>query len=403
MAKQIKPKVFSGIQPSGALHLGNYLGAMAQWVGMQATHDCVFCVVDYHAITVRQDPAELKKKILEVAKLYLAAGIDPKKSIIFQQSDVSAHTELAWILNTIARMSDLYKMTQFKDKAGVIEEKNFIVKIISLLENSINYKSKVKENLENIINTKEFITKIEKIKNSVLCILEAEKENKRIIKKFINNFATNQQKEKAFVGLFDYPVLMAADILLYDTDVVPVGEDQKQHVELARDLAKRFNHHFGETFRVPDVKLLKTGARIMGLDDPAKKMSKSAKSEYNYVALTDKPAAAAKKIMRAATDSGMEIKYDPEKKPGISNLLAIYSLLAGREIKELEKSYAGRGYGDFKKDLAGEVEKFLAAFQSKLDNISDKETRAILDRGAEAARERAEKILKRVKEKIGVN
>lgn len=325
-----KKTIFSGVQPSGDLHLGNYLGAIRQWVEMQNEYDCIFCVVDYHAITVKQEPEILRKKILEIAKIYIAAGINPEKSVIFQQSSVSAHTELAWILNCAARISDLNKMTQFKDKVG-------------------------------------------------------------------------KSQENVSVGLYDYPVLMAADILLYNTDVVPVGEDQVQHVELARDLAKRFNHQFGETFKIPEVKIKKEGARIMGLDNPEKKMSKSASSSANYIALLDDPETAMKKITRAVTDSGSEIKFNKENKPAISNLLTIYSLLAGLPIKDLEKKYAGKGYGDFKKDLAEIVKMFLVDFQKKFNAIGDDDVKEILRVGAEKIRPIANETLGKVKEKIGVN
>ncbi len=327
---ETKKTIFSGVQPSGSLHIGNYLGAIAQWVEMQKDYNSIFCVVDYHAITVRQDPKRFGEQILDVVKTYLAAGIDPKKSIIFQQSHVTAHTELAWILNCAgARVADLNKMTQFKEKVG-------------------------------------------------------------------------ESKESAGVGLFDYPVLMAADILLYNTDVVPVGEDQKQHVELTRDLAKRFNNAYGEVFKIPDVKMQKEGARIMGLDDPLKKMSKSATSPANYIALTDTPEAAAKKIMRAVTDSGAEIKYDKEEKPAIANLLNIYSLLSGKNVKDLEKEFKGKGYGDFKKGLAEVVGNFLADFQKKYNQYGDKDIKDILEHGAKRARPIAEETLRRVKEKMGI-
>jgi len=325
-----KKTIFSGVQPSGSLHIGNYLGAISKWVELQEQYDSIFCVVDYHAITVKQDPQNLGAQIIDIAKTYLASGIDPKKAIIFQQSHIRAHTELAWILNcTSARISDLNKMTQFKDKAG-------------------------------------------------------------------NN------QENVSVGLYDYPVLMAADILLYNTDAVPVGEDQKQHVELARDLAKRFNHDFGDALKIPDVITREEGARIMGLDDPMKKMSKSATSEANYIALTDKPEAAEKKIMRAVTDSGTEIIFDKEKKPAIANLLTIYSLFANKSIKALEKEYKGKGYGDFKKDLAEVVGNFLVDFQKKYDSYSDEDVRKILADGAKKIEPIAEETLKRVKEKIGI-
>jgi tryptophanyl-tRNA synthetase len=332
-----KKRVFSGIQPSGNLHIGNYLGAITQWVPMQAEFDCIFCVVDYHAITVKQDPEQLRKKIVEVAKIYLASGIDPKKSVIFQQSAISEHTELAWILNTVTRMSDLFRMTQFKDKAGLQT----------------------------------------------------------------NNDLTSDKVNKAGVGLFDYPVLMAADILLYNTQVVPVGKDQSQHVEITSELARRFNREFGETFKIPEAKLMKETACIMALDDPTKKMSKSAKSEYNYIALTDDPEKAAKKIMRAATDSGSEIKLAPDK-PGISNLLIIYSSLTGKKIKEIEENYKGKGYSDFKKDVASAVKEFLIDFQNKYNKISDKEVREILDAGAKKVTPIAAETLEKVKNKIGI-
>ncbi len=323
------PIVFSGVQPSGILHIGNYLGALAQWVEMQNKHNCIFCVVDYHAITVKQNPEELSRRILDTVKMYLAAGIDPEKSVIFQQSDISAHTELAWILNCVARISDLNKMTQFKEKGA--------------------------------------------------------------------------NKETVSVGLYDYPVLMAADILLYNTDAVPVGDDQVQHVELARTLAQRFNREYGQVFKIPEAIIKKQGARIMGLDNPMKKMSKSASSPANYIALTDAPEIAAKKITRAVTDSGSEIKYDIKNKPAISNLLTIHSLFAGLSIKDLEKKYAGRGYGDFKKDLAEEVKKFLTDFQNKYNNFSDGEARKILKIGADKIRPIAEQTLKNVKNKLGIN
>ena len=335
-----KPIVFSGVQPSGVLHLGNYLGALEQWVQMQDKYNCIFCVVDYHAITVKQEPKELGRRILDVVKIYLAAGINPAKAVIFQQSNITAHTELAWILNcAVARLADMNKMTQFKEKGG--------------------------------------------------------------------------EKESVSVGLYDYPVLMAADILLYNTDAVPVGDDQVQHVELARTLAQRFNREYGQVFKVPEVAVRKQGARIMGLDDPSKKMSKSANSAANYVALTDAPEVAAKKIRRAVTDSGSEIKYDVKNKPAIANLMTIYSLLTGLGFKELEKKYQGKGpayaeasvgkYGEFKKDLAEAVKKFLIKFQLKYNSFQDDDIKQILKDGARQVRPVAEETLKKVKEKLGIN
>lgn len=334
MSISAKPTIFSGVQPTGNLHLGNYLGAIAQWVKLQSDYRSIFCIVDYHAITVRQDPKIFGRQILDTAKIYLAAGIEPKKSIIFQQSDIKEHTELAWILNcAAARMSDLEKMTQYKDKA-------------------LRLGSGSSKNVS--------------------------------------------------VGLFDYPVLMAADILLYQTDKVPVGEDQVQHVELARDLGRRFNHDFGEVFKIPEVVIRKDAGRIMGLDDPSKKMSKSAASPMNYLALTDTPEVARKKIMRAVTDSGSGIKYDIKNKPAIANLLTIYSLITNKPIKELERAYADRGYGDFKKDLAEAAVGFLSDFQKKLNKISDKDVRKVLDAGAKQARPIAIATLNKAKTSLGI-
>jgi tryptophanyl-tRNA synthetase len=299
---------------------------------MQEQYHCIFCIVDYHAITVKQEPEVLKEKIKEITKIYLASGIDPARSVIFKQSDISAHTELAWILNcTSARISDLDKMTQFKDKAQ------------------------------------------------------------------------KQGREKAGVGLYDYPVLMASDILLYNTDIVPVGEDQVQHVELTRTLARRFNKRFKETFKVPSIKIKEASARIMALDEPEKKMSKSATSDLNYIALTDTPEAAAKKIMKAVTDTGGDVKYDRKNKPGISNLLGIYSSLTDKTIKQLEKNYKGKGYGEFKKDLAEVVKDFLGGFQKKYTNISDKDVEKILAQGRKKVEPVAKETLERVKERIGVS
>ena len=321
-------RIFSGIQPTNNLHLGNYLGAIKNWVELQKNNDCIFCVVDLHAITVKHNPKTLKENIINAAKTYIALGIDPNKSMIFVQSDVKEHAELAWILNTITKIGELERMTQFKDKS-------------------------------------------------------------------------KQHKDNINAGLFTYPILMAADILLYDTNLVPVGEDQKQHVELTRDLAQRFNQLYGETFVVPETVIKKDGARVMGLDDPKKKMSKSASSPNNYIALLDTPEIVRKKIMKAVTDSGSEVKSGADK-PALNNLLTIYSLLSGVTIKEIEKQYTGRGYGDFKKGLAEEVIKFLINFQNKFNKIKDQEIKNILKTGAEKAKKIAEKKMTEIKEKIGL-
>ena len=326
----IRKRIFSGIQPSGVLHIGNYLGAITQFVQYQDRYDSTFCIVDLHAITVPQDPIKLKEQIYQLAAMYLACGIDPAKSNLFIQSQIPAHTELAWILNTISTMGELERMTQFKDKS----------------------------------------------------------------------FKGNA--EKSSIGLFDYPVLMAADILLYNTDVVPVGEDQKQHVELCRDLAQRFNNRFGETFKIPDVLMRESGARIMGLDNPEKKMSKSAESVLNYIALTDEPEIIRKKISKAVTDSGTDIKFDPSRK-GLYNLLVIYKLFSEIEDEDVEQRFAGKGYGEFKKELAELIIDKLAPIQERYKKlIADKSyLDKVLREGADKVRPIADKKLKEVKEKIG--
>jgi len=321
-------RVLSGVQPTNNLHIGNYLGAIKNWVELQKNYECFYCVVDLHAITVKQDPALLKQNIINTAKAYLALGVDPKKSTIFVQSHIQEHVELAWILNTITKMAELERMTQFKDKSA--------------------------------------------------------------------------QHKITNVGLFSYPILMAADILLYNTDKVPVGDDQVQHIELTRTLAQRFNSTFGKIFKTPEGLIEKEGARIMGLDDPTNKMSKSAESEYNYISLLDTPEKARKKIMKAVTDSGSDIKSGKDK-PALTNLLGIYSLFSNISIKEIENKYKGKGYGDFKKDLAEEIVKFLENFQNKFNNISDKEIEKVLEDGAKKARENASKKLQEVKKLVGLS
>ncbi len=324
-------RAFSGIQPTGNLHIGNYLGAIKNWLELQGQYQCIFCIVDYHALTVKQNPKILSRKIFEMAKIYLASGIDPEKSIIFVQSSVSQHTELAWILNTITKISELERMTQFKEKA----------------------------------------------------------------KRF---------KENVNIGLFDYPVLMASDILLYKTDVVPVGEDQKQHVELTRTIGRRFNNTFGEVFTIPKVLIKKEGARIMALDSPKNKMSKTAPNPANYLALIDTPDTIRKKIKSAVTDSGKEIKMSIEKS-AISNLLVIYHLLSGEEIDKIEDKYKDKGYAEFKSDLAEIVIEFLKPFQKKFKELGKNEdyVRKVLIKGAEKAQVIARATIKEVKEKLGID
>jgi tryptophanyl-tRNA synthetase len=330
-AKVRRPRVFSGTQPTGALHLGNYLGAIRNYVAMQETHDCVYCVVDLHAITVRQQKAELKRNTIETANMFLAAGIDPERSIVIVQSHVAQHSELAWILNSIAHMGELSRMIQFKEKSG------------------------------------------------------------------------GGEGESIGVGIFDYPVLMAADILLYQTDAVPVGEDQKQHVELTRDLAERFNNAFGKTFVVPEPVIPSAGARIMGLDDPAKKMSKSAGSAYNYIALTDTPDEIRRKIKRAVTDSGSEVRMGADK-PALTNLLTIYGLLAGEPAEAIAERYAGKGYAELKQDLAEVAVQALAPFQARMRELTADKTYTleVLKEGAERAEAIAERTMNKVRERIGL-
>lgn len=373
-------RLFSGIQPSGNLHLGNYLGAIKQWVELQSDYEAIFCIVDLHAITVSQDPVALRQKTLEIAKIYLAAGIDPEKSTLFIQSHIPAHAELGWILNTITKNGDLTKMTQFKDKSG------------------INFDDFLKDwDIEvSDQKSKKIIEDFEKEEGIMSSTSEL---TRRILREGFVKF--KERFNLIGVGLFDYPVLMAADILLYDTNVVPVGKDQMQHIELTRTLAERFNSRYGETFVIPEGRLSKEGASIMGLDDASKKMSKSAASEYNSIALTDDAETVRKKIKKAVTDSGSEIIYSDDK-PALKNLINIYTLLSGESVDAVQAKYVGKGYGDFKTDLAEVIVGFLTPFQERFYAISDDEVRAILHAGAEKARPLAESKLAQVYEKVGL-
>ena len=322
-------RVFSGVQPTGNIHLGNYLGALRQFVELQEDHDCIYCIVDMHSITVPQDPKQLRESILDVAALYLAVGVDPKKSIVFVQSEVSGHAELSWILTCNSYTGELSRMTQFKQK--------------------------------------------------------------------------NKGRESAPAGLFTYPILMAADILLYDTEVVPVGNDQKQHIELCRDIAIRINNKYKKTFVVPEGRFLKEGARIMSLDDPTSKMSKSAENIHSRISLLDAPNKIKKSIMKATTDSDGEIRFDIENKPGISNLLTIYSTLSERPIDEIVSEFAGKGYGDFKKALVAVTQEAMAPIQANFNEIrQSQELLDILKDGAERANAIAEPVLRRVKDTFGL-
>ena len=321
-------RIFSGAQPTGNLHIGNYLGALRNWVALQQDYESLFCVVNLHAITIPQDPKALAAKTLEVARIYLAAGIDPKISTVFVQSDVPEHAELSWILNCVVRISELERMTQFKDKA-------------------------------------------------------------------------KKQRENVLAGLLTYPALMAADILLYQTDLVPVGHDQKQHLELTRDVATRFNRDFGETFRVPDAFIPKVGAKIMALDDASKKMSKSDENINGSITLVDDADTISRKFKRAVTDSGTEIRFD-ESRPAITNLLSIFQLLTGKEPSEVEAHFEGKGYAQLKSELADVTIEFLRPFQERMHAISDEELRRILSDGRDKARETARATMREVKERMGI-
>ena len=324
----MKKRIFSGAQPTGNLHIGNYLGALKNWVALQDEYESFYCIVNLHAITLPQNPEILKQKTLDLARIYLAAGINPEKSCVFIQSDVAEHAELTWILNCTARMGELERMTQFKDKG-------------------------------------------------------------------------KGNRERAGVGLFTYPVLMAADILLYQTNLVPVGKDQKQHLELSRDLAERFNRDFGETFVIPEPYIPPVGANILSLADPSKKMSKSDENANGSILLLDDADTILKKFKKAVTDSGTDIKFD-ESRPAINNLLTIYQLMTNKTPAECEANFEGKGYGHFKTELAEAVIEFLKPFQEKVKEYDDETLNKILKDGAEKARTIARETLKDVYAKMGI-
>src|SRR5216683_3559454 len=325
----MRKRIFSGAQPTGNVHLGNYLGALRNWVALQKEYESFFCIVNLHAITVAQDPKILAEKTRELARIYLAVGIDPEVSTIFVQSDVPHHAQLAWLLNCVTRMSELERMTQFKDKA-------------------------------------------------------------------------RKQQENVGVGYFDYPVLMAANILLYQTNLVPVGEDQKQNLELTRDIAIRFNRDYGETFRIPDPFIPKVGARIMSLADPTKKISKSdEESDAGCVMLLDDAEAVRRKFKRAVTDSGTEIRFDPAR-PAINNLLTIYHLLTDKSPEEIEDHFRNQGYAKLKEELADVTIEFLKPFQERVRGIDDDKLGQILAQGAERAEAIASATLAKGKRNMGL-
>jgi tryptophanyl-tRNA synthetase len=324
-----KKVLFSGIQPSGIITIGNYVGAIKNWIDLQNNYDSIFCIVDLHAITVRQEPAALRANTLELLALYLACGINPDLSTVFLQSHVSAHAELAWILNTVAYVGELNRMTQYKDKS----------------------------------------------------------------KKHVDNIN---------MGLMDYPVLMASDILLYKTDLVPVGADQKQHLELARDLALRFNARYSDTFTVPDAYIPKIGSKIMSLQDAKSKMSKSDENENAYISMTDSPDVIRRKFKRAVTDSDTSVRFSREK-PEVSNLLSIYSAFSGLTVSESEREFENAGYGEFKSRLADAVIAVLEPIQKKQRELLADKTylNQVLKEGAQKANYRAQKILNKVYKKVG--
>ncbi|WP_226367589.1 tryptophan--tRNA ligase [Pseudonocardia sp. ICBG162] len=327
-----RPRVLSGIQPTAdSFHLGNYLGALRQWVALQDDHEAFYCVVDLHAITVEHDPAELARRTRVAAAQLLGLGLDPDRCTLFVQSHVPEHARLSWILECITGFGEAGRMTQFKDKSA------------------------------------------------------------------------KQGTDRATVGLFTYPILQAADILLYQADRVPVGEDQRQHLELTRNLAQRFNHRFGETFRVPEPHIPQATAKIYDLQDPTAKMSKSASSPSGIVELLDPPRTSAKKIRSAVTDNEREIRFDPENKPGIANLLTINAAMTDRKVAEVEAEYVGRGYGDLKKDLGEIVAAFAEPFAEKVNGyLADPaELDRVLGRGATRAREVSGATLAAVHERIG--
>ena len=325
-----KKTIFSGIQPSGELTLGSYLGAIKNWVTLSEEFNCYYCIVDMHAITVRQDPAELRKRTLEQLAQCIACGLDPKKNTIFIQSHVSAHAELAWVLNCYAMFGELSRMTQFKDKSA--------------------------KNADNIN-----------------------------------------------AGLFTYPVLMAADILLYQADLVPVGEDQKQHVELTRDVAQRFNGIYGEVFKIPEPYIPKVGARIMSLTSPESKMSKSDKDPGGCIYLMQRPEDIMRSFKRAVTDSETVVRYDPENKPGISNLMTIYSIAANKSFAEIEGEFAGKGYGDFKLAVGESVVELLRPIREEAERLLKEKAylESVYKEGAERASRSAARTLRKVYKKVG--
>lgn len=327
----MRKTILSGIQATGNLTLGNYLGAIHNWIKMQDEYDCYYMIADLHSLTVRNDPEILRKRTMQVLAIYVAAGLDPEKNTIFLQSQVDAHVKLNWILNCYTYMGELNRMTQFKDKSA--------------------------KHADNI--------------NS---------------------------------GLFTYPVLMAADILVYNADLVPVGEDQRQHLEITRDIAERFNSIYGETFVIPEAFISEQGARIMGLQEPMAKMSKSSTNLNDVIFLNDEPDEIRKKLKKAVTDSENCVRYDKENKPGVSNLMTIYGLIQEKTMEQIEQEFAGKGYGEFKMAVAEAIIQKLEPLQKRYNELLENpgELKAIYEKGAKKASQRADKIVNEVYRKVGL-
>ena len=380
-------RAITGIQPTNSLHIGNLFGAVLPAMQMQKDYDLSVMIVDLHAITVPQDPTALRKNILFLAAAYIAAGIDPAKTALFQQSQIPAHAELAWLLQTVGRMGELERMTQFKDKAG-------------LVKNVEELRLQGEQDLYDIVVKKMEIDPAKVRSESSLEDLR--RQCKIAACELIEKFH-NSQIEKTSVGLFTYPVLMAADILLYDIDAVPVGEDQKQHVELTRDLAERFNRDFGETFVVPKPVIRKEGARILGLDNPEKKMSKSAASAKNYISLTDDADTITKKIRAAVTDSLPGITLD-DARPGLKNLITIFSLATGESMESIAARFADKGMKDLKDATAEALIAYLMPIQKKMNDLLSNEAALIeiINAGSAKAALQATKKVQAVKARMGL-
>jgi tryptophanyl-tRNA synthetase len=380
-------RIFSGIQPTGNVHLGNYLGALRNWVALQHEYESFYCIVNLHAITARQEPKLLAEKSRDLARVLLAVGIDPNVSTIFIQSDVAEHAELAWVLNCIARVAELQRMTQFKDKARRLLETIEKIEAFEKMSQGEQERAVTQGDVQLEQRLASYSEKLKSLRDVTSDGLADE---------------AGRQTAKMTVGLFDYPVLMASDILLYQTDLVPVGDDQKQHLEFARDLAIRFNRDYGETFRVPDAYIPKVGARIMSLSDPSNKMSKSDDDPAGCVLLLDDADSIQRKFKRAVTDSGTEIRFDPAR-PAITNLLTIFQLLTGESQEQVEARFANKGYAQLKQQLADVTIEFLQPLQERARAIDDEQLTAILEAGAARARRIASATWTDVKAKMGLS